>query len=80
MNRVCVTVNKINRNMRCIEIIRVEFRHSAVALINRNMRCIEIIPAYNRGMPSSVINRNMRCIEINLFDFVVRHVLGLIET
>ena len=33
---------KINRNMRCIEIVLKGFSIQIVVVINRNMRCIEI--------------------------------------
>ena len=55
--------SKINRNMRCIEMIIPVSIVTAFIPINRNMRCIEIPWALQKGYALS-INRNMRCIEI----------------
>ena len=54
---------KINRNMRCIEILNPD-EDVLFGEINRNMRCIEILPVFPSFTLTFWINRNMRCIEI----------------
>ena len=56
---------RINRNMRCIEMLYPYIQQENESEINRNMRCIEI------GVlvllhEATKINRNMRCIEMPL--------------
>jgi len=59
----CCNKNKINRNMRCIEMVAPTLKMALILEINRNMRCIEIFNSdYNKAW--TLINRNMRCIEM----------------
>ena len=55
---------KINRNMRCIEILLGDGIASLTEEINRNMRCIEMTEAEKAEAEAKEINRNMRCIEM----------------
>ena len=71
---------KINRNMRCIETVKLYKRTDEKNWINRNMRCIETSSYLCRTCRKSLINRNMRCIETRLTLSICLTKLGLIET
>ncbi len=57
---------KINRNMRCIEMIKTVVLPAIAGWINRNMRCIEMQVILDSLTTHDAINRNMRCIEIDV--------------
>ena len=59
-----LAMDKININMRCIEIVEILSPRLNEERININMRCIEIELSAVYANADCVININMRCIEI----------------
>ncbi len=64
LSKVYIVGIRINRNMRCIEMIGLPPILAGVIWINRNMRCIEMSISFLLMSLFGQINRNMRCIEM----------------
>ena len=63
-----LAADKLNSNIRCIEMSYTDYICEDVYKLNSNIRCIEIATLQANPVHGSTLNSNIRCIEIMFED------------